>query len=139
MPNAMVCAFLKIVNLIPLAMKDYRNLVVWEKAHKLVMCIYKITKAFPKEEQYALTNQIRRAAMSAPTNIAEGCGKLTQADFARYLQQALGSIQEVQYLSFLSFELNYIDQNVYSVLDNDINQLKAMLINLIKKVRKVKE
>ena len=117
-------------------MKDYRNLVVWEKAHKLVILIYKITKAFPKEEQYALTNQMRRAAASAPTNIAEGCGKQTQADFARYLQQALGSIQEVQYLSFLSFELNYMDQNVYDDLDNDINQLKAMLINLIKKVRK---
>ncbi len=119
-------------------MKDYRKLVVWEKAHKLVLSIYKITVAFPKEEQYGLISQIRRAATSAPTNIAEGCGKQTQADFARYLQQAFGSIQEVQYLSFLSYELRYMNENVYGSLENDINQLKAMLINLIKTVRKGK-
>lgn len=119
-------------------MKDYRNLVVWEKAHRLVLLIYKITKAFPKEEQYGLTSQIRRAATSAPTNIAEGCGKQTQADFARYLQQAFGSIQEVQYLSFLSYELNYMDQNAFGALDSDISHIKAMLINLIKTVRKPK-
>jgi four helix bundle protein len=83
-------------------MKDYRKLVVWERAHKLALFIYKVTIAFPKEEQYGLISQIRRAATSAPTNIAEGCGKQTQADFARYLQQAFGSVQEVQYLSFLS-------------------------------------
>jgi four helix bundle protein len=119
-------------------MKDYRKLVVWEKAHRLALFIYKVTSAFPKEEQYGLISQIRRAATSAPTSIAEGCGKQTQADFARYLQQAFGSVQEVQYLSFLSHELSYMDQNAYGTLDNDINQLKAMLINLIRTVRKTK-
>jgi four helix bundle protein len=116
-------------------MKDYRKLVVWEKAHFLVLFIYRITKTFPREEQYGLINQIRRAATSAPTNIAEGCGRYTQLDFAKYLQQAFGSIQEVQYLSFLSFELKYLDQNVYDTLDKDINEVKAMLIGLIQKVR----
>jgi four helix bundle protein len=116
-------------------MKDYRKLVVWEKAHFLVLFIYRITKTFPREEQYGLINQIRRAATSAPTNIAEGCGRYTQLDFAKYLQQAFGSIQEVQYLSFLSFELKYLDQNVYDTLDKDINEVKAMLISLIQKVR----
>ena len=91
-------------------MKDYRKLVVWEKAHKLTLFIYNITQAFPKEEQYGLISQIRRAATSTPTNIAEGCGKNTQLDFARYLQHAFGSMQEVQYLSFLSFELKYLDR-----------------------------
>ncbi len=91
-------------------MRDYRKLVVWEKAHQLVLFIYNITKAFPREEQYGLISQIRRAATSAPTNIAEGCGRYTQLDFAKYLQQAFGSMQEVQYLSFLSFELKYLDQ-----------------------------
>ena len=119
-------------------MKDFRKLVVWEKSHKLTLLIYKVTVAFPKEEQYVLTSQIRRAAASAPTNIAEGCGKQTQVDFARYLQQAFGSVQEVQYLSFLCYELKYIEENVYLALEEDINQLKAMLINLIKTVRKVK-
>jgi len=116
-------------------MKDYRKLVVWEKAHKLVLFIYKVTRAFPKEEQYGLVSQIRRAATSTPTNIAEGCGKYTQPDFAKYLQHAFGSIQEVQYLSFLSFELNYLNKDVYSSLEKDINEVKAMLIGLIQKVR----
>lgn len=74
-------------------MKDYRKLVVLEKAHKLVLLIYRITGSFPKEERYGLISQIRRAAASTPTNIAEGCGKYTQPDFARYLQHAFGSIQ----------------------------------------------
>jgi|SRR5688572_30149119 four helix bundle protein len=117
-------------------MKDYRKLVVWEKSHRLVLSIYKVTRAFPKEEQYGLTSQIRRAAASTPTNIAEGCGKHTQPDFARYLQQAFGSMQEVQYLSFLSFELQYLDKEIYSALDNDISEIKAMLTGLIQKVRK---
>lgn len=117
-------------------MKDYRKLVVWEKAHKLVLAIYKVTGAFPKEEQYGLISQIRRAAASTPTNIAEGCGKYTQPDFAKYLQHAFGSIQEVQYLSFLSYELKYLDRDIYSSLEKDINEIKAMLISLIQKVRK---
>lgn len=117
-------------------MKDYRKLVVWERAHKLVLFIYLVTRSFPKEEQYGLVSQIRRAATSTPTNIAEGCGKNTQPDFARFLQQAFGSIQEVQYLSFLSFELKYLEKDIYTVLDKDINELKAMLITLIQKVRK---
>ena len=117
-------------------MKDYRKLVVWEKAHKLTLFIYKITRAFPKEEQYGLVSQIRRAATSTPTNIAEGCGKNTQLDFARYLQHAFGSMQEVQYLSFLSYELKYVDGEDYVTLDNNISEVKAMLIGLIQKVRK---
>jgi four helix bundle protein len=117
-------------------MKDYRKLVVWEKAHKLTLSIYNITRAFPKEEQYGLVSQIRRAAASTPTNIAEGCGKNTQTDFARYLQHAFGSMQEVQYLSFLSFELKYLDRENYIILENSISEVKAMLIGLIQKVRK---
>jgi len=117
-------------------MKDYRKLVVWEKAHKLTLLIYNITRAFPKEEQYGLVSQIRRAVTSTPTNIAEGCGKNTQIDFARYLQNAFGSMQEVQYLSFLSFELKYLDRENYIILENSISEVKAMLIGLIQKVRK---
>jgi four helix bundle protein len=117
-------------------MKDYKKLVVWEKAHKLTLFIYRLTQAFPREERYALVSQIRRAAISTPTNIAEGCGKNTQPDFARYLQNAFGSMQEVQYLSFLSFELNYMDRKDYAVLDENISEVKAMLTGLIHKVRK---
>lgn len=117
-------------------MKDYRKLVVWEKAHKLVLFIYNVTQAFPKEERYGLTNQIRRAATSTPTNIAEDCGKSTQRDFAHYLEIAFASMQEVQYLSFLSFELKYLDALECTALDNNIDEVKAMLMRLIQKVRK---
>jgi four helix bundle protein len=117
-------------------MKDFKKLVVWEKAHKLVLSIYKVTRSFPKEEQYGLISQIRRAATSTPTNIAEGCGKNTQPDFARYLQNAFGSMQEVQYLSLLSFELQYLNRDDYRQLDKDISEVKAMLIGLIQKIRK---
>ena len=117
-------------------MKDFRKLVVWEKAHNLVLFIYKVTKAFPNEEQYGLVSQIRRAATSTPTNIAEGCGKNTQPDFARYLQNAFGSMQEVQYLSFLSFELQYLNRDDYHQLEKDISEVKAMLTRLIQKIRK---
>lgn len=116
-------------------MKNYKDLIVWQKAHQLVLGVYKVTRSFPKEEQYNLTSQIRRAATSSPTNIAEGCGKFTQADFARYLQHAQGSAQEVEYLSLLSYELGYIKEEEYKILDGLANEVKAMLISLIKKVR----
>jgi four helix bundle protein len=117
-------------------MKDYRKLVVWDKAHKLVLFIYNVTQTFPKEERYGLTSQIRRAATSTPTNIAEGCGKSTQKDFAHYLEIAFASMQEVQYLSFLSFELKYLDAMAFTTLENNIDEVKAMLMRLIQKVRK---
>lgn len=117
-------------------MRNYENLVVWQKAHKLVLLIYSATQGFPNEERFGLTSQIRRAATSTPTNIAEGCGKSTQKDFAHYLDIAFASMQEVQYLTFLSFELKYLDALAYSTLDNYITEVKAMLVGLIRKVRK---
>lgn len=118
-------------------MKNYKNLVVWKKAHETVVEVYKVSKFFPKEEQYGLTSQIRRAAMSVPTNIAEGCGKFTQNDFAKYLQDAQGSIQEVEYLSMLAYDLGYLKKDIYSKLESQAGEVKAMLISLIKKVRKL--
>lgn len=117
-------------------MKNYQNLVVWQKAHKLVLLIYGITQRFPNEEKFGLTSQLRRAATSTPTNIAEGCGKYTQKDFAHYLDIAFASMQEVQYLTFLAFELKYLDTLAYNALDNSITEVKAMLVGLIHKVRK---
>lgn len=117
-------------------MKNYKDLIVWKKAHKLVLYVYKVTKNFPPEEKFNLTSQIRRAGTSIPTNIAEGCERFTQPDFAKYLQDALGSAQEVEYLSFLSFELDYLVEDDFKKLDSQTNEVKAMLISLIKKVRK---
>ncbi|MBA3706083.1 MAG: four helix bundle protein [Bacteroidetes bacterium] len=116
-------------------MQNYKELKVWEKAHALVLEIYRVTRAFPKEEVYALTSQVRRASYSISSNIAEGCGKKTQLDLANFLQIALGSANETEYFLLLSKDLNYIESEVYSVLEKDINEIKAMLISLISKVR----
>ncbi|MBI1854633.1 MAG: four helix bundle protein, partial [Chloroflexi bacterium] len=83
-------------------MKDFRQLKVWEKSHALTLAIYKATEQFPKQELYALTNQIQRAAVSVPANIAEGCGKNTDAELARYFQIAMGSSSELEYLLLLA-------------------------------------
>ena len=96
---------------------------------------YNFTNNFLNNESYGITSQIRRAAVSVPTNIAEGCGKFTQEDFAKYLQTAFGSAQEAEYLSFLSFELGYLKEEQYKQTNALINEVKAMLISLLKKVR----
>lgn len=116
-------------------MKNFKELIVWKKAHENALLLYNSTKGFPKEEQFGIVSQIRRAAVSVPTNIAEGCGKFNQKDFANFLQTAFGSAQEVEYLSLLSFELGYFNQEQHKKIDSLINEVKAMLISLIKKVR----
>jgi len=78
-------------------MKDFRELKVWEKAHQLTLEVYKATTIFPKDELYGLTSQIRRACASIPANIAEGCGRRGDAEFARFLGIAMGSASELDY------------------------------------------
>jgi four helix bundle protein len=115
--------------------QNYKELIVWQKAHENVLLIYTHSKEFPKEEQYGIISQLRRAAVSIPTNIAEGCGKLTKKDFANYLQIAFASTQEVEYLLLLSHELGYLDKSQYQKINSITNEVKAMLISLLKKVR----
>lgn len=118
-------------------MKDYRKYDVWERAHKLVLFVYKdIIPALPKSAQYELASQMRRAAYSVPLNIVEGCGRNTDKDFAHFLDMSLGSLQELEYRSLLVFDLEYLQHGQYSLLAEKINEVKAKLINLIKTVRK---
>ncbi len=86
-------------------MQNYKDLKVWEKGHLFTLKVYDVTKLFPKEEIYSLTNQIRRAASSIPANIAEGCGKNSQNEFAHFLNIALGSANEAEYFLILSKDL----------------------------------
>ncbi|MEY4929721.1 MAG: hypothetical protein RI909_445 [Bacteroidota bacterium] len=116
-------------------MKDYSKLIVWQKAHQNVLDVYKLTMIFPKEEQYGITSQIRRSIVSVANNIVEGCGKYTEKDFANFLQQALGSCQESEYLLILSYELGYLKKDQYKTIKSKIGEVKAMLISLIKKIR----
>lgn len=116
-------------------MKDFKQLQVWGKAHHIAKELYRVTAPFPKEELFGLTSQLRRVGVSIPTNIAEGCGRGSDADFKRFIQIAFGSASEVEYLVLLSFELSYIDEAEYVVLDEKINEVKKMLAGLINKLK----
>ena len=116
-------------------MKDFRQLKVWEKSHHLALAIYKETKKFPKEEVYGLTSQIRRASISIPTNIAEGCGLNTDKGFARFLQIAMGSASETEYQLILAHDLEFLSQETYEKLHNDVTEIKRMLASLLKTLR----
>jgi len=116
-------------------MKDFRQLKVWEKIHQLALVVYKATKDFPKEELYGLTSQIRRASMSIPTNIAEGCGRNTDAEFARFLQIAMGSASETEYQLILARDLEFLSKDSYEKLHNDVEEVKRMLASLLKTLR----
>ena len=117
------------------AMKDFRQLKVWEKAHQLALAIYKETKSFPKEELYGLTSQIRRASMSIPTNIAEGCGRQTDAEFARFLQIAMGSASETEYQLILAHDLEFLSKETHEKLHTNVEEVKRMLASLLKTLR----
>ena len=116
-------------------MQNFKNLDVWRKSHELTLKVYESTSQFPREEMYGLTSQIRRACASIPTNIAEGSGRETPADFARFLQIAIGSTSETEYLILLAHELKYITAAQYTELMGATVQVKRMLIALLKRIR----
>ena len=116
-------------------MQSFRKLQVWEKSHNLTLRIYKLTSEFPREEIYGLTSQIRRACASIPTNIAEGCGRESSADFARFLQIAMGSASETEYLILLAHDLKYLTADQHAELMDTTIRVKKMLTALVKNVR----
>lgn len=116
-------------------MRDFRTLLVWEKSHKFTLALYSITKTFPKEELFGLTSQIRRAGASIPANIAEGCGKGSDADFCRYLQIAFGSACEVEYHLILANDLGYLVPDQHAEMTSQLITVKKMLASLISKIR----
>ena len=116
-------------------MKGFRDLKVWEKAHRLALSAYRSTRDFPSQEQYGLSSQIRRAAVSIPTNIAEGCGRSSDADFARFLDIAFGSASELEYLVHLCRELDLLKSETQVQLHGDVVEVKRMLSSLLQKLR----
>ena len=116
-------------------MKTYKSLNVWKKAHELVLQIYALTDGFPKLESFGLTSQLRRAAASVPTNIAEGSGAISQKAFIRYLHFALSSAKETEYLLLLCRDLSYLDRNRYTQLSGTIIEIQKMLAGLIRNHR----
>ncbi|MGZ3865729.1 MAG: four helix bundle protein [Bacteroidia bacterium] len=114
-------------------MKDYKNLIVWQKSHRLTLHIYELTKEFPSEEKFGLISQIRRSSSSIATNIAEGCGHDSKNQFARYLQISSGSANETEYLIVLSKDLGYIKADEYEKVVLLVTEVKKMLYSLLKK------
>lgn len=116
-------------------MRDFRELKVWQKAHQLVLAVYRTTGEFPKAEVYGLTSQSRRASASIPANIAEGCARATDADFARFLQNALGSASELEYHLILARDLGYLAQSEHQPLEDQVIEVKKMLSSFIGRLR----
>lgn len=116
-------------------MKDFKSQVIWQRSHRLTVEIYKETKKFPQEEIYGLTSQIRRAVSSIPTNIAEGCGRRTNAELANFLNIASGSASEVEYELLLAKELGYITAEQCNIWTNDICELRSMMAAYMKKLK----
>ena len=115
-------------------MQNFQELAVWNKAHELALAIYRITSDFPPEELYTLTSQLRRAALSIPSNIAEGCGREGPAELRRYLRISRGSSSEVEYQLLLARDLAYIDEIAYKELSSQVRQIRQMLTGLIRRL-----
>jgi four helix bundle protein len=111
--------------------RNFRQLDVWKKAHLLTLEIYRLTAQFPASEKYGLVSQLQRAASSIGANLAEGCGRDTDADFRRFVQIACGSACEVEYHLILARDLDIIDDSICSHLNAEINEVKRMLHGLI--------
>jgi four helix bundle protein len=116
-------------------MRNFKELIVWQKAHQIVLEVYVVTRSFPSDERFGLISQLRRSAASVPANIAEGCGKESDRDFARFLSIAAGSASETEYHFFLAHELGFIEEKSYIELDKNVNEVKRMLNSFIKKLK----
>jgi four helix bundle protein len=116
-------------------MRDFRKLKIWERAHSITLSTYRLTKNFPKDELYGLTSQMRRSSASVPTNIAEGCGRNSQAEFERFLILPMGSSSELEYQMLLARDLGYVDAKTFSELTSELSELRRMLNAFIQKLK----
>ena len=114
---------------------DFKQLRVWQEAVRLTMDVYRLTKKFPQEELFGLTAQLRRATVSIASNIAEGCGKSTNADFKRYLHNAYGSCKEVESQLILAQRLKIDDGRITNELIERTRKVQAMLYNLVRNTK----
>lgn len=115
--------------------RPYQKLIVWQEAHKLCLGIYRMAKDLPNEERFRLVDQVCRAASSVPTNIAEGAGRFTKDDQARFYGMAKASLEEVHYHCTLAKDLGYISMETFTALDSHIQRVSYLLVNLRKRVK----
>ncbi|HEX6961166.1 MAG TPA: four helix bundle protein [Lacipirellula sp.] len=108
-------------------MQDFRNIKVWEKGHAFTLEVYKRTQTFPADERFGLTSQLRRSSSSIPSNLAEGCARAGDVEFARFANIALGSTSEADCQLLLARDLGYLDSAAYGQLFNQVTEVKRML------------
>ncbi len=116
-------------------MKNYKELIVWQKGIELAVEIYRIIDLFPSKEKYALSNQMQRAVISISSNIAEGWGRGTTKEYIYFLHIARGSLMELETQIIIAFKLKYIDQNSYNKVSDLIKSIAMMLNKLISKLK----
>ena len=114
---------------------SYKDLIVWQKSKSFASEVYRVTLAFPKCELYGLTSQLRRAAVSVPSNIAEGQGRLTRGEFQQFLGHARGSLLEVETQLAIAVDLNYLSSDDYKVLEQQIAEVSRLLNGLLESLR----
>lgn len=110
---------------------DFKTLDIWKEAHQLTLDTYKLVSKFPREEQYGLTSQLKRAITSIELNISEGCGRRTNKDFVSFLYNAMGSCKEVENLFMLAKDLDFIDITDYNAFNARIQSIGKMLTRFI--------
>ena len=115
-------------------MRDFKKYDIWQLSHELTLEVYKIASIFSKEELFGITSQLRRATSSIPTNISEGCGRNSDKEFNQFLNIALGSALETEYLFILSKDLNYLNQEQFQDLELKINNIKSKIYKLKQKL-----
>ena len=108
-------------------MQDFRNLKVRQKSHALTLDVYRNTRGFPDDERYGLTAQLRRSCASVPANLAEGCARFSDVDFARFVNNAAGSASETDYHLLLARDLDYLEESIYQPLFEQESEVKKML------------
>src|ERR1700676_4022704 len=111
-------------------MRNYKDLRFWDEAHRLTLSVYKATQLFPKEERFGLTSQIRRASASIAANLAEGCGRRSDGEMARFVQIAMGSGAELSYHLLLARDLGLLNTTDYTRLETDLSEVMRMLSSL---------
>src|SRR5438132_1938435 len=111
---------------------SYQNLVAWKRARRLVKAIYALTDGFPKDEKYVLTTQMRRAAISVPSNLAEGHGRLSNGEWQQFLGQARGSLMELESDAIIAFDLGYASRETISSIGESIREVLKLVNGLLR-------
>jgi four helix bundle protein len=118
------------------SLRNYKDLILWEKAHRLTLTVYKDTRTFPNDERFGLTSQMRRASASIAANLAEGCGRRSDGEMGRFIQIAMGSGAELSYHFLLARDLGLLRADVYKSLDSDLESIMRMMSSLSDKIRR---